>query len=80
MGCACKVSQQLSFLEKKYGKNIPKSKKTDISGRFKTGIKSVGIMILIIPITPVILIISLLKNLLTKKKTIDISKVFKISN
>lgn len=80
MGCNCRANKQISFLEKKYGENMPKSKITNISGKVIVGIKKIITTIILIPIVPVVGIFLILKNAFSKKSTIDINKTFKIAN
>jgi len=77
MGCGCKTSQQLSYLQKKYGYKLPESKKTNIKDMFLGGIKSVFFIIFMIPAVPIVVIYLVIRNLITKKP-VDINKIFKI--
>lgn len=76
MACACKVSQQLSFIEKKYGTKTKVSKKTDISVRVKLVFNAILNAIIVILAAPVMLV----SILLNRKKVININKVFGITN
>ena len=74
MACACKVNQQLSYLERKYGTN-PKSKKTSISTKVKVffvGVVNTVISVLLSPL----MILTVIFN---RKKVINISKLFGLS-
>ena len=55
MACACKVTQQIDYLHKKYGDDLPKSKKTNIRGKVIAGIRNTFIYILALPLVPVFL-------------------------
>lgn len=72
MACACKVTQQIDYLHKKYGDDLPKSKKTNIRGKVIAGIRNTFIYILALPLVPVFLIYSLYT--LASGKTIHIDK------
>lgn len=74
MACACKVNQQLSYLERKYGTN-PKSKKTSISTRVK--VFFVGVMNVIISV--ILSPFMLMTVFFNRKKVINISKLFGLS-
>lgn len=79
MPCACKVNQQLSYLQKKYGTN-PQSKKTNIRGNVGLRIRNVLALLLIIPLLPAFVVYILIKftrgenikidNFLKKKKDV----------
>lgn len=75
MACACKVSQQLSFIERKYGTKTKVSKKTDISVKVRLVFNTILNAIVVIVAAPVMLV-SILAN---RKKVININKVFGIT-
>ena len=77
MACACKVNKELDYLHKKYGNKIPVSKKTEISFRFKEGMKKFGITLLLIPVIPLMVFYVLYKSF-SKNKTISITKTLGI--
>lgn len=78
MACACKVNQQLSYLEKKYGVKVPENKETHIKENIKLGIKNVLLLLLVSPILLIMLPFTLIKSIFSKGKSIDINKIFKI--
>lgn len=78
MACACKVNQQLSYLEKKYGVKSPESKKTNIRELVGGKLQTLVLIIIMLPIVPVLLIISIFQSIFSKEKTIYINKIFKI--
>lgn len=81
MGCGCKAKQQVTFLEKKYGTNMPQSKLTNITGKLFGAIKKILLTIILIPIVPAVAIFFIFKNVVfKKKKPINISETFKIAN
>lgn len=78
MACACKVTQELTYLQKKYGHNMPKSKSSNIKEMMTGIVKQTGIMILALPFLP-LMIIGIMFNMLFKRnKAVEIDKVFKI--
>lgn len=83
MACACKVNQELEYLQKKYGHNMPKSKSSNIrgivSGFFKQIGILIGILILAVPFLPLMLIGILIRLAVKRKKPIEIDKIFKLS-
>lgn len=72
MACACKVTQQLTYLQKKYGTNQPGNKKTDIRIRIKVFFVNLMNGIISLLLAP-LMIISIL---ILRKKPINITKVF----
>ena len=54
MACNCKVGQQIDFLHKKYGDDLPKSKKTTIRGNLMAYAENLFINIMLIPLYPFI--------------------------
>lgn len=69
MSCACKVNQQLSYIERRYGTknlNTPKPQ-TDISGGIKRGVKTGAIGIMLIIISPIILLYIGGRSIVTRK-------------
>lgn len=78
MACACKVTQELTYLQRKYGHNMPKSKSSNIKEMASGIVKQIGIMILALPFLP-LMIIGIMFNMLFKRnKAVEIDKVFKI--
>ena len=75
MACACKVNQQLSYIQKKYGVNGPK-------GKIRTpfNIKLMLMNLLNIVVATLLSPIMLLLILFGRKKVINISKVFGLSS
>lgn len=58
MACACKVNQQIDYLHKKYGDNVPQKKMTNIRGSVMAKIENTIIYILAIPLIPIMFIYS----------------------
>lgn len=79
MGCGCKANQQISFLQKKYGNNVPKSKATKIRETTSNAVKNVLLGIMLIPIVPIVFVGLVIRHFITKKP-INIKKTFKIKN
>lgn len=77
MGCACKVGQQLSYLQKHYGVKTVENKKTNIRANANGIIKSIitgAVVLLLCPF----MIISVVVRGLIKKEPLNISKIFKL--
>ena len=75
MACACKVNQQLSFIERKYGTKTKVSRKTSISVKAKVVFNTILNAIVVILAAPVMLV----SILVSRKKVIDVNKVFGIT-
>lgn len=75
MACACKVSQQLSYIERKYGTKTKVSKKTSISARVRLVLNSILTGVITVIASPIILLSILFK----RNKVININKVFGIT-
>lgn len=71
MACACKVAQQLDYLHKKYGDNIPKSKETHIRENFGFMLKNILIYMMLIPLTPLLLVYIIFKTIAGKSIRLD---------
>lgn len=52
MGCNCKTVRHISYLNKKYGENIPKSRATHIRDNVGVFLKETGLLLLVIPFLP----------------------------
>ena len=71
MGCNCKVTKKISYINSKYGDKLPQ-KKTNIVGLVKnTAIRAIVILCL-----PLILLHVLYVAIFTKDKKITFSKLF----
>ena len=77
MACACKVDAQMSYLRRKYGDNIPQSKKTNIVDETKRFFKKTLGWCIILPFLPIALLSVAIRG---KKKPININKVFGLKN
>lgn len=62
MACACKVNQQLSYIEKHYGVKSKESKSMDIRGAIKKNIRGFLIHILLLPVYPLWGVVLLIKG------------------
>lgn len=78
MACACKVNQQISYIQKKYGVKQPTSRKSNISFNIKMKVKEAFFLLLAILLSPLMLLHILYKTIFTKDKTIDIKKLFRL--
>lgn len=74
MACACKVSQQLSYIEKKYGTKTKVSKKTSVTVKAKMVLNSILTGIIVILAAPVMLV-----SIPFAGKVINVNKVFGIA-
>lgn len=74
MACACKVSQQLSYIERKYGTKTKVSKKTSVTVMAKVVLNSILTGIIVILASPIMLI-----SILFGGKVINVNKVFGIA-
>ena len=79
MACACKVNQEIEYLKKKYGHNMPKSKSSNIRGMVSGFFKQIGVLILSVPFLPLMAIGILVHLLVKREKPIRIDKIFKLS-
>lgn len=71
MACNCKVGQQIDFLHKKYGDNLPTSKKTNIRGTVLATIENIAIYVAMIPLIPFMVIYLIFKSIQGKQIHID---------
>lgn len=75
MACACKVNQQLSYIQKKYGVGGPKQKKaTAFNARMI--LTNMLNMVVAVLLTPIMLISILIGG----RKVINVSRVFGLSS
>ena len=56
MPCACEVNRRLTYMQKKYGSNMPKSKATQIGMRVRLFFEDFWLYLLLIPIVPVVIL------------------------
>lgn len=73
MACACKVNQQLSYIEKHYGVKSKESKSMDVRGAIKRNIRGFFIHVLLLPVYPLWGLVLLLKG----RKPIRIDRLVK---
>lgn len=76
MSCACKVSRDLTYLQKKYGTNPPKSKSFHLNVNFYSVLKILFFSIILCLCMPFMI----LHVLLNRNKKIDIAKLFRLKN
>ena len=79
MACACKVNQQLTYLQRKYGTNVPKNKQTTIGFEIGYFFKRVFEAIVVFVTYPIMALFTLFAKLVTRKKVIDINKLVGLS-
>lgn len=77
MACACKVSQQLDYLNKKYGEKTPESKKTNIRGRLIPMMLNILAKLFVVLLVPFMIVFIIIKAI--TKKPIKIDKFVKKS-
>ena len=77
MACACKVNQQLSYMQKMYGNRQLNSSepKTHMAEDIKVALHKVGMMILLIPLMPIMFIFVTLWRIF-KKMPLRIDDIF----
>lgn len=77
MACACKVNQQLSYMQKMYGNRQLNSSepKTHMAEDIKAALHKVGMMILLIPLMP-IMFVFLVSWKIVKKSPLKIDQLF----
>lgn len=76
MACACKINQQITYLQKHYGTNQPQSKESNIRGMVGESTKKVLITLLLIPISPLMITYLIIRRLFSQKP-ISIGKFIK---
>ena len=77
MACNCKVTQNIDYLHKKYGDNIPQSKRTNIRGSVIAGIENTVLYALMVPLLPFMAVYAIFKVL--NGKPIHIDKLVNIT-
>lgn len=78
MACACKVNKQISYLQKKYGYNTPKSKTSNIRGKIEIKIKQILLFFFVLLLLPIELFGIIFHFFINKGKPIQIDKVFRL--
>ena len=77
--CNCKVTQQIDYLHKKYGHNIPVSKAKKISFSFKEFCKTLLSSIIVILSLPIMLLHVLYVTFFKKDKAVSVAKLTKLA-
>lgn len=77
--CNCKVNQQIDYLHKKYGHNIPVSKKTTISFSIKEWFRNLLISIVVVLFSPILLLQVLYVSIFRKDKAVSIRKLMSLA-
>ena len=75
MACACKVTQQVDYLHKKYGDKTPQSKKSQIRENVMAKVENAAIFVLLIPLIPFFAIYALIKAI--RGESVHIDKILK---
>lgn len=78
--CNCKVNQQITYLEKKYGHNMPVSKKTTIRLTVKEFFISLFTFLIGIIFLPLIILHIIFISIFTKDKKISIKKLLRLQH
>lgn len=71
MGCACKTVQQIDYLHKKYGNNLPQNKKTHIRDSIDLSFKGILLYLLVVLLLPVFVVYALIKLISGKEIRLD---------
>ena len=77
--CNCKVNQQIDYLHKKYGHNIPVSKKTTISFNIKEWLRNLLVGAITIIFSPIFLLHVLYVSIFKKHKAISVRKLMSLA-
>lgn len=77
MACACKVKQQLTYLEKTYGTKNVQSKDTRIADMIKMGFRKTVNVLICIPLLPVIGLFIVGRKIFTDSPMV-IDKIFRL--
>jgi fumarate reductase subunit C len=78
MSCNCKVAKQITYLEKKYGHNIPVSKQSQIRFRFTEFLKNLLVIFIGILFLPIMILHILFVLIFKKDKKISIKKLLRL--
>ena len=79
MACNCKVNKQIDYLHKKYGHNIPVSKKTAIAFNVKEWFRNLLVGIITILFSPILLLHVLYISIFKKDKAISVKKLMSLA-
>ena len=79
MACNCKVNQQIDYLHKKYGHEIPVSKKTAISFNIKEWFRNLLISVVTLLFSPILLLHVLYVSIFKKDKSVSIRKLMSLT-
>ena len=75
MACNCKVNQQIDYLHKKYGNEIPVSKKTRISFMTKEFFRHIGVYLIQLILIPFFVLHLLYKAIFSKNKIVNLNRI-----
>lgn len=77
--CNCKVNKQIDYLHKKYGHEIPVSKKTTISFNIKEWFRNLLISVVTLLLSPILLLHVLYVSIFKKDKSVSIRKLMSLT-
>ena len=79
MSCNCKVNQQIDYLHKKYGHEIPVSKTKKVSFTVGETFKNIFVALIAIVLSPILLLHILYVSIFKKDKTISAKKLMNLT-
>lgn len=78
MACNCKVNKQISYIQKKYGHNMPVSKESKIRFRVQEKLKGILTFFIGLLFLPIIILHILYVLIFKKDKKISIGKILRL--
>lgn len=80
MACACKVNQQLEYLQRHYGTKEPRSSapRTHMSGNARIIVHKTLISVMLLILFPVMLLYMAVRMIFFRKKKLAIDKLFRL--
>ena len=78
MACRCKVNQQIDYLHKKYGHEIPVSKTKKVSFTVGETFKNMFVAIIAMTLSPILLLHVLYVSIFKKDKTVSAKKLMNL--
>jgi hypothetical protein len=67
MACKCKVTENINYIQSKYGSDLTDRKKTDIRGMVSKYVLNMILWILTLPAIPIMFAINIFKSLTNSK-------------
>ncbi len=77
--CNCKVNQQIDYLHKKYGHEIPVSKTKKVSFTVGETFKNMFVAIITMVLSPILLLHVLYVSVFKKDKTVSAKKLMNLT-